>query len=108
MFKNQRPGITWIKNFMKRNHLTHKKAEMISSARKANTSNPFNDSTTLIRLLGPHPYASPPAFHWVSNGWKLGAATSTPVSNKTFEDLFLDKVKGPVNKTKPKRQKLDL
>ena len=26
---------------MKRNRLSHKKAEMISAARKANTSNPF-------------------------------------------------------------------
>lgn len=31
----------WIKSFMKRNGLSHKKAEMISTARKANTSNPF-------------------------------------------------------------------
>ena len=40
-FNNWRPGLTWIKNFMARNRLTHKKAEMISSAWKSNTSNPF-------------------------------------------------------------------
>ena len=40
-FNNQRPGLTWIKNFMARNKLTHKKAEMISSAQKSNMSNPF-------------------------------------------------------------------
>ena len=40
-FNNRRPGLTWIKNFMARNKLTHKKAEMSSSARKSNTSNPF-------------------------------------------------------------------
>ncbi|XP_057305999.1 uncharacterized protein LOC130644419 [Hydractinia symbiolongicarpus] len=40
-FKNGRPGLVWIKSFMKRNGLSHKKAEMISTARKANTSNPF-------------------------------------------------------------------
>ena len=40
-FKNGRPGITWLRNFMKRNKLTHKKAEMISSARLSNTSNAF-------------------------------------------------------------------
>ena len=30
-----------MKNFMKRHELSHKKAKTISSARKANTSNPF-------------------------------------------------------------------
>ena len=40
-FNNQRPGLTWIKNFMARSKLTLKKAEMISSTWKSNTSNPF-------------------------------------------------------------------
>ena len=40
-FKDNRPGLTWMKNFMMRKDLSHKKAEMISSARKANTSNLF-------------------------------------------------------------------
>lgn len=40
-FKDNRPGMKWMKNFMKRNKLSHKKAEMISVARKSNTSNPF-------------------------------------------------------------------
>ena len=40
-FKDNRPGLAWMKNFMKHNKLSHKKTEMISSARKANTSNPF-------------------------------------------------------------------
>ena len=40
-FQDGHPGITWLKSFMTHNKLTHKKAEMISSARKANTSNPF-------------------------------------------------------------------
>ena len=40
-FKDDRTVLMWMKNFMKCNKLSHKKAEMISSARKANTSNPF-------------------------------------------------------------------
>ena len=36
-----RPGRTWVSNFMQRNQLSLKKAEMISSARISNTSNPF-------------------------------------------------------------------
>ena len=41
-FQNgSRPGPTWMKNFMKRNRLSLKKAGMISSARISNTSNPF-------------------------------------------------------------------
>ena len=40
-FKDGKPGEKWFKNFMKRNKLSLKKAEMISAARKANTLNPF-------------------------------------------------------------------
>ena len=36
-----RPGRKWFKNFMRRNNLSKKKAEMISSGRKSNTANPF-------------------------------------------------------------------
>ena len=40
-FCDSKPGIVWLKNFMKRNRLSHKKVEMNSAAGKANTSNPF-------------------------------------------------------------------
>ena len=40
-FKDGKPGNKWFKNFMKRNKLSLKKAEMISTAPKANSSNPF-------------------------------------------------------------------
>lgn len=40
-FKNGRPGYDWLKAFMKRNNLSMKKANMISSARKSATGNPF-------------------------------------------------------------------
>lgn len=40
-FTNGRPGIDWLNSFMSRNKLTLKKANMISSARKSATSNPF-------------------------------------------------------------------
>ena len=40
-FKDQQPKLTWIISFMKRNKLSHKKAEMMSSATKLNTANPF-------------------------------------------------------------------
>ena len=39
--KDGKPGDKWFKNFMKRNKLSLKKAEMILTARTANTSNPF-------------------------------------------------------------------
>ena len=39
--RHNNPGIILLKNFMKRNRLSHKKVEMISAARKTNTSNPF-------------------------------------------------------------------
>ena len=41
-FKNgSRSGLKWMKEFMKGNRLSIKKAEMISLARKLSTSNPF-------------------------------------------------------------------
>ena len=40
-FKDNIVGLMWIENFMKRNKLSHKKAEMINTVRKANTSNNF-------------------------------------------------------------------
>ena len=40
-FKNNRPGRHWLSNFMERNNLSLKKANVISKARKAATSNPF-------------------------------------------------------------------
>ena len=40
-FKDRQTGFTWTKSFMKRNKLSHKKTEMISSARKSNKANPF-------------------------------------------------------------------
>ena len=40
-FKNDLPGKDWLRSFMNRNNLSLKKANMISSARKSVTSNPF-------------------------------------------------------------------
>ena len=40
-FKDGVPGFKWLHNFMKRNELSRRKAEMISTARKSNTANPF-------------------------------------------------------------------
>ena len=39
--KDGTPWDKWFKNFMKRNKLSMKKEEMISTARKTNTPNPF-------------------------------------------------------------------
>ena len=49
-FKNGRPGYDWFTAFMKRNNLSLKKANMISSARKSATANPFiiNDFFDLL------------------------------------------------------------
>ena len=40
-FTNNRPGKDWVRDFMSRNKLSGKKANIISSARKSATSNPF-------------------------------------------------------------------
>ena len=70
----------------------------------------------LVDKIGPYPFAPPP-------GWELSpvdgisgtqpsellnsAAMITPHSNKSFEELFLDKVKPPAAKDQPKRHNLD-
>ena len=41
LFKENRPGKEWLRNFMKQNKLNTKKANMISYAHMANTTNPF-------------------------------------------------------------------
>ena len=40
-FKENRPGKEWLRNFLKCNSLSIKKANMISAACMATTSNPF-------------------------------------------------------------------
>ena len=40
-FRNNQTGKDWVRNFMRRNKLSTKKANIISSARNSSTSNPF-------------------------------------------------------------------
>ena len=56
-FTNNRPGKDWLRLFMERNNLSLKKANMISSARKSCTANPFiiNDFyDTLEKIIEEH------------------------------------------------------
>ena len=53
------------------------------------------------RILGPL------GFHWFPNGWKLEQIEST-LTNVSFEQLFLNKVKPTQEKQKKNRMKLDL
>ena len=62
----------------------------------------------LIKHLGPYPCAAPLGFSWVPNGWKLVPTNQPKTAEKSFEELFLDKVKGSTSKTKKPKQKLDL
>lgn len=87
-----------------------KKSTLSSSAENS-------DSSFLTKYLGDYPYEAPSGFHWIPNGWKLepigNVSTSRTKSggspkNKSFEELYLDKIKGPVNRPKVKRMKLDL
>ena len=70
------------------------------------------DCKNLEKVIGPFPFEPPIGYHWVLNGWKLEPidmpSSSTPLASKSFEQLFLDKVKGPSNKAKLNRRKLDL
>lgn len=65
------------------------------------------------RHLGSYQCNPPDGFQWVPK-WCLeplhyqSTPSQQPSCSKSFEDLFLDKVKGPVNKPNVKRRKLDL
>ena len=52
-FKGNRHGKDWLRNFMFRNNVSTKKANMISTARKAGMSNPFiiNNSFHIIEKI---------------------------------------------------------
>ena len=76
----------------------------------------------LVYEIGPYPFAPPPGFIWKPK-WELcpadgisgaqpsellnSTAATTPHSNKSFEELFLDKVKPPATKDRPKRRNID-
>ena len=76
----------------------------------------------LVNEIGPYPFAPPPGFTWKPK-WELSpvdgisgaqpsellnsTAVMVPHSNKSFEELFLDKVKPPATKDRPKRRNLD-
>ena len=59
------------------------------------------------RILGPFPYNAAIGFCWFSNGWKLQQIEST-LTNVSFEQLFLNKVKPIQEKQKMNQMKLDL
>ena len=72
----------------------------------------------LANEIGPYPFAPPPGFIWKPK-WELSpfdgisgaqpsellnsTAAMTPHSNKSFEELFFNKVKPPAIKVQPKR-----
>ena len=76
----------------------------------------------LVNEIGPYPFAPPAGFIWKPK-WELSTAdvifgvqpsellnstaAMTAHSNKSFEELFLDKVKLPATKDQPKRHNLD-
>ena len=85
-----------------------------SATGSASQSTPAS-STTICKcdMLGPLPYTPPPGFHWKPR-WELtkdsfSPNTSMPCSsNKSFEEILLDKIKPSVEKPKVKRSKVDL
>ena len=69
-----------------------------------------NDEYVLKRHLGEYPYQAPSGYKWVPNGWKLVEINATEKPRiKCFEEVFLDKIKGPLGKNKGevKRRRLD-
>ena len=69
-----------------------------------------NDEYVLKRYLGEFLYQAPSGYKWVPNGWKLVKVNATEKPwIKSFEEVFLDKIKGPLGKNKGefKQRRLD-
>ena len=71
----------------------------------------LNGKEVLLKHIGPFPYDPPlEGCKWVPNGWKIEKIEyqTKATSSKSFDELFLDKIKGPVNKKKDRFQRCDL
>ena len=64
------------------------------------------DNEILLKHLGPVPYNPPKGYNWVPNGWKLEKVVSE--TTKSFDEIFLDKVKGPQKKKSESAIQIDL
>ncbi|XP_057314858.1 uncharacterized protein LOC130656038 [Hydractinia symbiolongicarpus] len=71
-------------------------------------------SKQVMDTIGPFPFDAPLGFQWVPNGWKLEPVSSTPtpttapIVNKSFEELFLNKIKPMEKPGVKKRRKINL
>ena len=74
-------------------------------SRTISNANDTNDNYQ--RILGQCPYYALLGFCWFPNGWKLKRIESK-LTNVSFEQLFLNKVKPIQEKQKKNRMKLDL
>ena len=70
-------------------------------------SNANDTNNNYQRILGQCPYYALLGFCWFPNGWKLKRIESK-LTNVSFEQLFLNKVKPIQEKQKKNRMKLDL
>ena len=60
-----------------------------------------NDEYMLKRHLGEFPYQALSRYKWVPNGWKLVEVSATEKPRiKSFEEVFLDKIEGPLGRIK--------
>ena len=60
-----------------------------------------NDEYMLKRHLREFPYQALSGYKWVPNGWKLVEVSATEKPRiKSFEEVFLDKIKEPLGKIK--------
>ena len=67
-----------------------------------------NDEYVLKRYLGEFLYQAPSGYKWVPNGWKLVKVNANEKPwIKSFEEVFLDKIKGPLGKNKVKLNNAD-
>ena len=67
-----------------------------------------NEKEVLLKHVGPFPYDPPPeGYKWVPNGSKIEKIEhqTKATSSKSFDELFLDKIKVPIGKKKTSQRR---
>ena len=72
-----------------------------TSSRMPAKNQTLDEKVIPLKHIGLFPYYPPPeGYQWVPNCWKIEKIEhqTQATSSKSFDELFLDKIKGPINK----------
>ena len=81
---------------------------MVPAGNKAKCLSLVNHSTKTIHHHHQPPCDVPRRMRWVPSGWKPEPVNTNIQESKPFENIFLDKLKGPTNTNKLRGKQLNL